>query len=101
MNEGEVEVLFELSRRKPNLKNRIDPRIEQSVQEYAIEFSVYGPIRASIELREPAVVVSPVGIRGIWIRHQLANIKNRLKALEPKVAADGLVLTESQVLALE
>ncbi len=52
-------------------------------------------------MRKLGVFVSPTGVRGIWIRHQLANFKDRLKALEARVAADGLVLTESQVQALE
>ena len=40
-------------------------------------------------------------MRGIWFPHQLANFKARVKAFEAKVAADSLVLTESQVQALE
>jgi hypothetical protein len=35
------------------------------------------------------------------LRHNLANFKTRLKALEVKVAADGIILTETQVQALE
>ena len=62
---------------------------------------VRGQFRASIELWEQGGVVSPIGIRVIWIRHQLANFKDQLKALEPKVAADDLVLTEAQLQALE
>jgi len=101
VDEGGIEALFESSRRKPNPKNRVDPKIELTVQEYAIEFPAHGQVRASNELRKLGVFVSPTGVRGIWLRHQLANFKDRLKALEAKVAAEGLVLTESQVQALE
>lgn len=40
-------------------------------------------------------------MRSIWLRHDLANFKQRLKALEEKVAEDGIILTETQVQALE
>ena len=92
--EGGVEALFEVNRRKPNPKNRVDLKVEQAVQDYALEFPAHGQVRASNELRKRGIFVSPTGVRGIWLRHELANFKDRLKALETKVAAEGLILTE-------
>lgn len=40
-------------------------------------------------------------MRSIWLRHELADFKQRLTALEKHVAATGSVLTEAQVVALE
>jgi len=101
VDEGGVESLFDQNRRVPNRKNRVDPNIEQAVSEYAIEQPAHGQVRVSNELRKKGVFVSPSGVRSVWLRHDLANFKQRLKALEAKVAEDGLILTESQVQALE
>lgn len=101
VEEGGVEALVEISRRKPNLKNRIDPAIEDAVVAYAIEQPAHGQVRASNELRKRGIFTSPSGVRGIWIRHDLKDFKSRLRALEEKVAAEGLILTEGQVAALE
>ena len=68
----------------------------------ATDFPAYGQARTSNELRKLGVFVSPSGVRSIWLRHDLANFKKRLKALEAKVANDnGIILTEAQVQALE
>ncbi len=40
-------------------------------------------------------------MRSIWLRNDLGSFKLRLKALEEKVAREGIILTESQVRALE
>ena len=53
------------------------------------------------ELRKRGTFVSPSGVRSIWLRNELANFKQRLRALEKHVAETGAVLTEAQVVALE
>ncbi len=100
-DEGGVEALFDSNRRKPNLKNRIDPVIEEAVCQYAIEEPAHGQTRASNELRKRGTFVSPSGVRSIWLRHNLESFKKRLTALEKKVAQESLILTESQVAAFE
>lgn len=100
-SEGGVEALIDKSRRSPNLKNRVDPVIEDAVKVYAVEFPAHGQHRTSNELRKQGVFVSGSGVRSIWLRHGLENFKKRLKALEDKVAQEGIALTEAQIIVLE
>jgi transposase InsO family protein len=97
---GEV-ALQELSRRKPLLANRTPPEIEAMILELSLEQPAFGQIRIANEVRQRGHSISPAGVRGVWQRHDLETMKKRLKALEAKVAETGLVLTESQLAALE
>ena len=38
-------------------------------------------------------------MRSVWLRHELQSFKLRLKALEAKVAEEGVVLTEARLAA--
>ena len=98
---GGIEALKEISRSKPNHKNRVAPEIEDTVVKIATDFPAYGQQRASNELKKTGIFISPAGIRGIWQRHDIETFPKRLKALEAKVAQDRIILTEAQLSALE
>lgn len=100
-DEGGVDALLEKSKRQPNPKNRVEPIIEEAVLKFALDYPAHGQVRVSNELRKRGTFVSPSGVRSIWLRHTLQSRKLRLKALEKKVAEEGIVLTEAQVVALE
>src|SRR3990167_846090 len=98
---GGDEALQDLSRKSPNLKNRVPEHVEEAVIELAVENPALGQFRASNELNKKGILVSSSGIRSIWVRHDLETFQKRLKALEAKSAQDGLVLTETHMVALE
>jgi transposase InsO family protein len=96
-----IEGLREKSRRKPCLKNRVAPEVEEAVLQMALEYPAYGQTRASNELKKKGILVSAGGVRSIWLRHNLETFKKRLRALEEKAAKEGIVYTEEQLRALE
>lgn len=98
---GGVEALRDESRRKPNRKNRVTQETEEAVLRMAHEEPAWGQVRVSNELRQRGTFVSGCGVRGVWLRHGLETMKKRLKALEARVAEEGILLTESQLAALE
>ena len=75
--QGGEEALREISRKKPILANRVDPAIEQAVVKMAIESPAYGQLRVCNELKKQGILVSAGGVRSIWLRHDLNNLKKR------------------------
>ncbi len=59
VEEGGVEALFERTRRKPNLANRVGEATEQAVIKSALEFPAYGQARGLARCRFPALRFHP------------------------------------------
>jgi len=98
---GGQSALLEISRRKPILKNRVEPSIEEAVIKMAFDYPAWGQFRVSNELRQKGVIISSGGVRSVWRRNDLEVFDKRLKALESRVAQDGIILTEAQMIAME
>jgi len=97
-----AEGLREISRRKPNPKNRVAPEVEEAVVKLATDNPAYGQKRVSNELKKRGIFISPGGVRSIWLRHDLQTFKKRIRALEDMLAANkSLILTETQLQAME
>jgi hypothetical protein len=68
--QGGSTALQEISRKKPNPKNRVDESIEQAVIAFAIEEPAMGQLKTSNELKKKGIFISPGGVRSVWLRHQ-------------------------------
>jgi transposase InsO family protein len=71
------------------------------IVELSLEQPASGQIGIANEIRQRGHSISPAGVRSVGQRHDLETMKKRLKAREAKIAQEGLVLTESQLAALE
>ena len=101
LEEEGVAGLLEKARNKPRTGNWVSSEIEERVLSYSLEYPMHGQARTANELKIEGIIVSPGGIRSIWLRHGLERRHLRLKRLEKWAAEEGHVLTENQVQALE
>jgi Winged helix-turn helix len=99
--EGGEAALQELRRRKPNLKKRVAPEVEEAVGGIAREQPAWGQLRAATALAARGLPSSAAGVRCVWARKGLENLNKRLRALEAKVARESPIRTEAQLAALE
>jgi transposase len=72
--------LHDITRKKPNFKNRVQPEIEEAVLEFSLSRPSYGQGRVSQELAKRGIRVSPGGVRCIWQRHGLETTDRRVEA---------------------
>lgn len=96
---GEM-ALQELTRRKPLWANRTPAQVEAII----LDPTMAQPRSGRCGLPTKCVSLAIRSRRqacAAWQRHDRETMKKRLKALEAKVAQEGIILTESQLDALE
>lgn len=81
--------------------NRVAPEIEEQILLYALGRPTHGAQRVANELRLQGFDVSPSGVRGVWLRHDLETRTKRLLRLERHAQEETIVLSEAQIELLE
>ena len=61
--------------------NRVSAEIEAAVLDYALDHPCHGALRVEQALRLRGIQVSSGGVRGVWIRHSLPTMHERLLRL--------------------
>jgi hypothetical protein len=65
---GGDEALQEISRKKPNPKNRVPDYIEEVIIKLAIDNPALGRARIDNELVHEGILIFAGGVRSVWIR---------------------------------
>jgi len=81
--------------------NRVGEEVEKAILEHSLEHPGHGCNRVSQELALKDIQVSSFGVRGVWMRHKLLFIHQRLLRMENEVRERSVTLTEEQIRLLE
>ena len=68
-----------MSHTTPRAKNRLAPHIEEAVVSMAIDRPAYGQLRAFNELNKGGFLISPGGVRSVWLGHDMETFQKRRK----------------------
>lgn len=99
---GGVQALLEQKRgpRGPH-PNRVPPEVEEKILEMALSEPTRGAQYIANQLRLQGTEVSPSGVRGVWLRHELETRHKRLLRLERQAQDTTFVLSQAQIELLE
>lgn len=100
IEEDGLEGLLEKLRRSPRIAIRLSPEIEKMVLDYSLEYPTRGQHRVANDLKSKGTMISDGGVRGNWSRHTLLRKPDRFKRLEKFASERGVILTESQIVAI-
>jgi transposase InsO family protein len=81
--------------------NRVAPDVEEKILAYSLACPTHGAQRVANELRMQNVNVSPSGVRGVWLRHEIGTRHKRLLRLEKHSQDDTFILSDDQIALLE
>ena len=99
---GGVSALVEQRRGPKNPHpNRVPEAVEERILAFCLAKPTYGAQRVANELRLEGVDVSPSGVRGVWLRHDLETRYKRLLRLEAQAQEQTFVLSDAQIRLLE
>jgi transposase InsO family protein len=81
--------------------NRVGEEVEEAILAHSLKHPTHGCLRTAQELALSGIMVSSMGVRGVWLRHDLTTRHQRLMRLEKEVRERRLELDDEQVELLE
>lgn len=81
--------------------NRVGEEVEAAILAHSLKYPTRGCLRVAQDLALEGIMVSSMGVRGVWIRNDLASRYQRLMRLERESRERKLELDEDQVMLLE
>lgn len=81
--------------------NRVSEEMEAAILAYSLQYPTHGCLRVAQDLALQGMMVSPMGVRGVWNRHNLLSRHQRLLRLEREVRERRIELDDEKILLLE